>query len=235
MCITHRKSELKCHFLTSFSQCSLNGWRASVEAKLTVVSNEHIKHWVPTVKEAQGQSFIEIFQWNSKFVSLCIGEALKFGGDRNMFRTVFYDELTKARTRASQEAFDSMQQQLRDAEPEGGWRWRVVGSRAIRPADALVCGEVVEVRTWHKHESMAMEMMFGVKATPAWVEATASNLAFIQKAMKEEFDAANEGRAAGRFKRQRPRGQQGSRGGDGGEDVEDDDDHDDDGDDNKDV
>ena len=145
--------------------------------KLIVVSNEHIKQLVPTVKEVQGQSFIEIFQWSRKFVRFCIGEALKFGGDRNMFRTMFYDELTTTRTRASQEPFDNMQQQLRDAEPEGGRRRRVLRSRAIRPADALVCGEVLEVRTWHKHESMVMKMLFGVKATRVWVEATTSNLA----------------------------------------------------------
>jgi hypothetical protein len=84
-----------------------------------VLSNQHVKGWLPTSKVVDGIEFVELNQWDRKFFRFCTGKFLTFRkGEGHMAHTKFYDYLLEQRTASSRAAFEAARQTLHD-EAEG--------------------------------------------------------------------------------------------------------------------
>jgi hypothetical protein len=107
-----------------------------------VLSNQHVKGWLPTSQVVDGIEFVELNQWDRKFFRFCTGKFLTFRkGEGHMFHTKFYDYLVEQRTASSRAAFEASRQALREEAEGDEAPPRKKRTRACRMSDAAVAGE----------------------------------------------------------------------------------------------
>ena len=173
------------------------------------LSNEHMDNWTPPSRLVNGLHFIKLDCKDRSCFRFCTGKALTFGSkyENSKYILDFWAYMVQARSSASQQAFLSMQNDLRqaaivdeeeaaDEAPKKKARFRC---RAARMDDAETVGKVVEVYIAHDGHDHTAKFLFGVKKTDPWVEALPANLDFIVGAMKSDFINNN-------FAPTRPRG-----------------------------
>ena len=164
------------------------------------LSNEHVSEWFPEVQIVDGCQYIKLDYKDRSCFRFLTGKALTFGSkyENSKYLLEFWQDLVKTRSEASQAAFESMQQELHDAQNADGKRRRLRVRRA-RLEDSLTVGRVVKVFIEHNGHEHMIRALFGVKKSDLWVEATVANLNFITAAMKSDYDN-------GKFATTRPRG-----------------------------
>jgi hypothetical protein len=134
----------------------------------------------------------------------------------------FWSVLSKARSGASQLAFEKTQLEHDDQEnnpPNTKKRKRTF--RRARMDDALTAGQIVEVPMTHHGKELTIKALFGVKNSDLWVEASTTTMDFIQKAFAHDH-------ANGEFASTKGRGPHFCKDDSEDSDDEDDDDEDDD-------
>ena len=153
-----------------------------IERKLSI-SNQHTQHpWQPIEKIVVDKSYIQLKLWDKKFFWLCTGKSMRMGVHGCDPRTQFFDDLTSARSRASQKTWEN---QNRDLQADDAHKKRAK-IRACKASDASVCGEVVSVHMEHNGKSIEMNVLFGIKKHPVCVEANVDNMAFIAEAISKD-------------------------------------------------
>jgi hypothetical protein len=153
-----------------------------IERKLCI-SNQHTLYpWQPIEKIIDDKSYIQLKLWDKKFFRFCTGKAMKMGIHGCDPRTQFFDDLTSARSRASQKTWEDQNRDLQNGDAPK----KRAKIRACKASDAAVCGEVVSVHVEHNGKSMDMNLLFGCKKHPVFVEASAGNLAFIAEAISKD-------------------------------------------------
>ena len=161
--------------------------------------------WTPEVEVVDGINFFKIDCKDRALFKLCTDNAIKLGrkSDDPRYILACCAEFKKARSDASQAAFEKMHRNLQEgaAEAEGGAakRARKLRIRKARDNDALTVGNKLPVTYSHGDDSLAMLSRFGTKGSDLWIEASVANLAFIAAAMRSDYHA-------GRFADSRPRG-----------------------------
>jgi hypothetical protein len=162
-----------------------------------VVSNEHLSDWHPNVKVVDGNTFIKLDCKARCFYRFCTGKAITLGSkyENSKYLLQFWVDMVKARSDACQAAFEKMQEELRQDDQNGDGdrnakRHRVRCRKACND-DALTVGRIVKVEIKHRDACHTMKALFGVKKADLWIEAAATNLDFITKAMKSDYDSGN--------------------------------------------
>lgn len=167
------------------------------------LSNEHMDNWTPQTHAVDGRQFIKLDCKDRAFFRFCTGKALTFGSkyENSKYRLGFWTSMVRARTNASQQAFQDMQIGLKQqaAGEENDAPKKRVRFRKARMDDAMTVGEVVGVDLMHNDLDHHAKFLFGVKNKDPWVEATAATMNFIVAAMKSDFNDDN-------FAQTRPRG-----------------------------
>ncbi len=155
----------------------------SIQTKL-VVSNGAVTNWVPKTETVDGLVFMMLNKWDRKFIKFC-GGTLRFGrGSPQGMNYSFLDRLVRLRTEASDVAFrDAVQVPRPDPDDPRPTRRRRV--RRARAADVAIAGRVVTIQ----HTGRVMKVLFGVRRTPLWIEATPGNLEYVEQGMRHAQDA----------------------------------------------
>ena len=171
----------------------------SMEQQLKL-SNEHVSEWYPEVNIVDGCQYIKLDCKDRSCFKFLTGKYITFGSkyENTKYILQFWQDLVKARSEASQAAFECMQQELHDAQPEDRKR-RKPRHRRARMEDSLTVGRVVKVFIEHNDHEHMIRALFGVKKSDLWVEATVANLDFITAAMTSDHNN-------GKFASTRPRG-----------------------------
>lgn len=157
------------------------------------------------MQDVDGISFFKIDCKDRALFKLCTANAIKLGRKSNDPRYILacVAEFKKARSDASQAAFEAMHKRLQEeaAEAAGGAakRARKQRIRKARDSDALTVGEKVMVVYEHGDDSRQMLSLFGTSTSHLWIEASEDNLEFISNAMRSDYQT-------GRFAGCRPRG-----------------------------
>ena len=161
--------------------------------------------WTPEVQVVDGISFFKIDCKDRALFKLCTDKAIKLGRKSNDPRYVLacVSEFKKARSDASQAAFETMHKRLQEDAAEAGGgagkRRRKQRIRKARDSDALTVGEKVMVVYEHGDDSRQMLSLFGTSTSHLWIDATVENLQFISNAMRSDYQNV-------RFAGCRPRG-----------------------------
>jgi hypothetical protein len=186
------------------------------------MSNDYVDDFCPQSKPVDGRTFVLLSKRSKKFFRFCVGECMpRQRGSQQILS--FWTVLSKARSNASQLAFQKTQMESDDQEnnpPNTKKRKRNI--RRARMDDALTAGQVVDVPMTHHGKDITIKALFGVKNSDLWVEASADTMDFIQKAFAHDH-------AKGEFAATKGRGPHFCKG--DSEDSEDDDGDDDDDDD----
>ena len=179
-----------------------------------VFENENCARFVPEAKVVDGLTFVKLEPKDRTFFKFATGHVMKIGkviGD-SRYMLQFFQDMVKARTNGCQAAFAELQADLRNADrqaralqanaedgrPQKKARIRC---RAIRDDDRETVGSHILVNMVHDEYEKEQEMrvLFGIKATPLWVEASETNLDFITACMTYDY-------VQSRFAPTRPRG-----------------------------
>lgn len=154
-----------------------------------VLSNQHVKGWIPDSKVVDGIEFVELNQWDRKFFRFCTGKFLTFRkGQGHMAHTKFYDYLLERRTTTSRDAFEAARRRLQEA-AEGGAPPRKKKIRACRMSDAAVSGEIVACDLDYRGDVINMKMLFGIRNQRLWVEASAANMQYVANGINHDWMA----------------------------------------------
>ena len=154
-----------------------------------VLSNQHVKGWIPNSKVVDGIEFVELNQWGRKFFRLCTGKFLTFPkGQSHKAHTKFYDYLVEQRTTSSREVFEAARRRLQEAAEDGAppSRKRV---RACRMSDAAMSGDIVGCDLEYLGVRINRKMLFGIKNQRPWVEASAANLQYVANGINHDWVA----------------------------------------------
>lgn len=173
----------------------------SIQLRLKMVNDDQFE-WSPAVDTVDGMQFIKLDCKDRSCFRFFVGRPLTFGSkyENTKYILEFWVYLLKARSDASQAAFEEMKRGLnRNGEGEGVQKVRKTRFRRARLDDALTVGRVVNVNLEHDGNECDMNVLFGVKKSDLWVEATAGNMDFIIAAMRSDWDNNN-------FASVRPRG-----------------------------
>jgi hypothetical protein len=171
----------------------------SIELRLKM-TNEDQFEWSPAVDTVDGMQFIKLDCKDRSCFRFFTGKSLTFGSkyENSKYLLEFWVYLLKARSEASQEAFEEMKKGLNRSD-EGPQKARKTRFRRARLDDALTVGRIVKVNVEHDGNECEMSVLFGVKKSEPWVEATVSNMDFIITAMRSDWNFGN-------FASVRPRG-----------------------------
>ena len=166
------------------------------------LSNENMDNWTPQTHVVDGRQFIKLDCRDRAFFRFCTGKALKFGSKHEESRYIlnFWVSMVRARSNASQQAFEDMQLDLRrQAGEEDEAPKKRLRIRKARMDDAMTVGEIVGVDMTYNGEEHHAKFLFGIKNKDPWIEATAANMNFKVTAMNADFTEDN-------FAPTRPRG-----------------------------
>ena len=161
------------------------------------LSNEHLSEWLPLVDLVDGSQYIKLDCRDRSCFRFFTGKALTFGSkyENSKYLLDFWVYLVKARSDASQAAFEVMQKELQE-NPDGRKRKKI---RRARMEDSETVDRVVRVFVEHNGQEHMLKALFGNKKSDLWVEATVANLDFITDAMTYDYNNGN-------FAATRPRG-----------------------------
>lgn len=174
----------------------------TIESQLKI-SNANLSDWAPRTRVVEGLNFVKMDCKDRSCFRFLTGRTLHFGSryhGETKYLLEFWQSLVKARSDASQSAFECMQKDLQDAagSEEGGRKKRQRFRRA-RIDDALTVGRIVDLHVAHGDNDYRLKALFGVKKGELWIEATSANMDFIAAAMTADYNAGN-------FASTRPRG-----------------------------
>jgi hypothetical protein len=177
----------------------------TIESQLTI-SNDNMADWTPRTQMVNGGPFVKLDCKDRACFRFLTGTTLHFGSkyENTKYLLDFWQYLVRARSDASQTAFENMHKDLQDESEaagcaDGGGRRKRQRIRKARMDDAMVAGRVVELHLAHNDVDHCLKALFGIKKSDLWIEATAANLEFVAAAMKADYEAGN-------FASTRPRG-----------------------------
>ena len=148
------------------------------------MSNAFVKDLLFPSQMVAGKTFVFLTHRSKKFFRFCTGECVNRAqlGSTSILR--FWTTLRKARSDASQAAFEASQEQHDD---DGDRTQRKRKWRRARADDKLVAGEIVKVPLSHHGQHIEIFALFGVKNSHLWVEADAATMEFIQNAFAHDY------------------------------------------------
>ena len=175
----------------------------TIESQL-MISNGNMADWTPRSEIVNGAHFVKLDCKDRSCFRFLTGQTLHFGSkyENTKYLLDFWQYLVRARSAASQTAFETMHKDLQDAAAAGsedGGRKKRQRIRKARMDDAMVVGRVVDLHVAHKDADHRMKALFGIKKHDLWIEATVANMDFIAAAMKADYEEGN-------FASTRPRG-----------------------------
>lgn len=176
----------------------------TVEWQLSI-SNDNMADWTPRTQMVNGTAFVKLDCKDRACFRFLTGRSLHFGSkyENTKYLLDFWQYLVRARSDASQAAFENVHRELQDPEEAAaggnGRRRQRQRIRRARMDDAMVAGRVVELHLAHNDNDHCLKALFGVKKSDLWVEASAESLEFVAAAMKADYEAGN-------FAYTRPRG-----------------------------
>ena len=146
------------------------------------MSNAFVKDLLFPSQMVAGKTFVFLTHRSKKFFRFCTGECMsRTQGSSSILR--FWHTLRKARSDASQAAFEASQDQpVDDDRTQRKRKWR-----RARADDKLVAGEIVKVPLSHHGQQTEIFALFGVKNSHLWVEADAATMEFIQNAFAHDY------------------------------------------------
>ena len=188
-----------------------------------VVENEYVENWKPMLTSVYGRQYMKLDIKDRNFFKFCTGKTFRLGSkfENNKYLLEFWEYMLQSRSNASQKAFEAFSDELRNAALPDGERKQEKKKYRMRKAtmdDALTVGQSLMVPLAHEGEEFQVRMLFGIKKSDLWMEATPGNLDNIAKCLKSDFDNGN-------FASTRPRGKY-FRHADPDDDDDDDDDED---------
>jgi hypothetical protein len=155
-----------------------------------VLSNSHVKDWVPNSKIVGGLEFVELNQWDRRFHRFCTGKYLTFPkGQSHKAHTQFMDYLVDQRTACSRQVFEAARQALQEAAIVGGAPNVKKRVRACRMADSTMAGDIVDCNLEYLGVRILMKVLFGIKNQKLWIEATSENLQWVAAGIKHDYEA----------------------------------------------
>lgn len=164
-------------------------------------SNEFVELWTPEVKVVDNVEFVRLDPKDRTFFRFCTDDSIRLGrqSDESRYLLKFFTDMVRSRAEACQAAFEKMQTEAADGDAGEGAKVKKRRFRRACDGDAETVGHIIEVTFEHLNESVVMNVLFGMKNAPLWVEATVANISFISAAMKDDY-------ANHRFADTRPRG-----------------------------
>ena len=169
----------------------------AVVVERLVITNAFLKHpWVPETKSSGGVTFIKLEKWCRQLCLFVTGKALDLRpGKRQDINCKFLEELQRLRTVASDKAIAELLQPAADEEGRKNKRARKARSSDTDIAPSHVVIRLPNVfRGDQLHAERNMKVMFGVKNSPLWIEATAPNLEHIRAGILESLESVERGR-----------------------------------------
>ena len=187
-----------------------------------VVENEYVKDWKPLLVNVDGRQYMKLDIKDRTFFKFCTGNTFRLGSkfDNNKYLLEFWEYMVQARSNAAQKAFEAFSDGLRNAAGNDNDKRKRRYIRKVTMDDALTVGQSIMVPLAHEGEEFQIRMLFGVKKSDLWMEATPANLDHVAKCLKSDFDNGN-------FASTRPRGKYFRQSNDDGDDDDDDDDSED--------
>lgn len=169
---------------------------------VVVLENEYVSDWKPLMVNVDGRQYMKLDIKDRTFFKFCTGKTFRLGSkhENNKYLLEFWEYMVHARSIASQKAFEAFTEELKGAAKNPGKDTRK--RERIRKAtmdDALTVGHSLQVPLAYDGEEFQMRMLFGVKKSDLWMEATPENLDTVAKCLKSDFDSGN-------FASTRPRG-----------------------------
>ena len=171
---------------------------AVVETRV-VITNRYLKRpWVPTVIDRSGLTFIKIDKWDRELNMFITGQGLDLSKDgRRDINYKFIEELQKLRTAASDEAVQQAHA-LDDAMQEGQARKR---QRKARQVDEDLVAPYLQITSPSVQradgvvvDGITINVLFGVKNHPLWIERNAVNLEYLRQGALASKKTGEEGR-----------------------------------------
>lgn len=165
-----------------------------VVEKKVVVSNDFKSNWVPETQEVEGVFFMKVSKWDRSFVRFCTGQALQFsGGPRQDVNVSFLEVIQRLRT----SAVDAAVKRVFDDEAGARKTKRVRKARLsdrdlVPPVLSMQCPEIR--RGDLLVPSLHIQVLFGVKNSDLWVEASAPVLEYLRHGVLASLDADQSGR-----------------------------------------
>jgi hypothetical protein len=165
-----------------------------VVEKKVVVSNDFKSNWVPETQEVEGMFFMKVSKWDRSFVRFCTGQALLFsGGSRQDINVSFLELLQRLRTTVVDEAVK------RVLDDEAGAR-KAKRVRKARLSDRDLVPQVLSIQCPDVRRgdllvpATHIQVLFGVKNSDLWVEATAPVLEDLRHGVLASMDLDQSGR-----------------------------------------
>ena len=162
-----------------------------------VITNDFLKHpWVPETKSSGGLTFIKLDKWCRQLCLFVTGKGLDLRqGKRQDINCKFLEELQRLRTVASDKAIAELLQPASEEEGRKNKRARKARSSDTDIAPSHVVVRLPNVfRGDQLHPGRNVKVMFGVKNSPIWIEATAPNLEHIRAGILESLESVERGR-----------------------------------------
>ena len=169
---------------------------AKIETRI-VVTNAFLKRpWVPETSERQGLSFIKIDKWDRELNMFITGQGLDLSkSGRRDINTKFIEELQRLRTQACDAAVaaahavdDAMGEQARKKPRKA----RPVDQDIVAPYLCITCPAIRRGEV--NIEGLEMNVLYGVKNHPLWVECTTANLEYIRHGVLASKESGEVGR-----------------------------------------
>ena len=153
-----------------------------------VLSNQHVKGWIPNSKVVDGIEFVELNQWDRKFHLFCTGKFLTFPkGQSHKAHTRFMDYLVQQRTTSSREVFEASRRMLQGAAEDKAPPNSKKRVRACRMSDAAMSGDIVSCDLEYRGARANIKMLFGIQNQKLWVEASPANLQFVADGINHDW------------------------------------------------
>jgi hypothetical protein len=145
-----------------------------------VITNVHIKNWVPECVMVDDKTFVCLNKWDRLFARFCTGQGLDLRkGARKNINVKFIEVLQRKRT----EACDLAVHNAIAVDQDGHRRKR---ARKARMSDRDIVDAYMEVNMpcFNRGElvvhAVAMKMLFGIKNSAVWVELLPEHLEYIR-------------------------------------------------------
>ena len=166
-CICPHDFRLSVHVIHQALHYIIPAMPTTIESQL-MISNGNMADWTPRSEIVNGAHFVKLDCKDRSCFRFLTGQTLHFGSkyENTKYLLDFWQYLVRARSAASQTAFETMHKDLQDAAAAGsedGGRKKRQRIRKARMDDAMVVGRVVDLHVAHKDADHRKEALFGIK------------------------------------------------------------------------